>query len=44
MRTPSRNALDILAKHTYNEIRIFYDDPKNKKKFEAWKRQRDKRT
>lgn len=38
-RLPNNN-LEILAKSTYNEIRIFYDNPKNIEKFNAWKRKR----
>ena len=40
MRKAPNNSLDILARTTYNEIRIFYDNPKNIEKFNAWKRKR----
>lgn len=43
MRKVPNNSLEILAKTTYNEIRIFYDDPKNNEKFNAWKKQRNRR-
>ena len=41
MRKLPNNALEILAKSTYNEIRIFYENPKNIEKFELWKRERN---
>lgn len=40
MRRPSNNALDILARSTYNEISRFYNNPKNIEKFELWKKQK----
>ena len=44
MRKLPNNALEILAKHTYNEIKTYFDDPKNKRKFEAWRQARKSRT
>ena len=42
MRKLPNNSLEILAKSTYNEIRIFYENPKNIEKFNNWKKQKNK--
>lgn len=40
MRKIPNNAFELFARSIHNEIRIFYDDPKNKREFEVWKRER----
>ena len=36
-----KQKLAQLAKDVHAEIRIFYDDPKNKKKFKDWQKKRN---
>ena len=36
-----KQKLTQLAKFAHEEIRIFYDDPKNKEKFENWQKKRN---
>lgn len=38
-----KQKLAQLARDVQAEIRVFYDDPKNNEKFNAWKKQRNKR-
>lgn len=40
MRKLPNNSLEILARSTYKEIKVFYENPKNIEKFELWNKQR----